>query len=208
MQAPLFGVDAGYESGSGFPEAFARAFGKAPARARGEGFLHADWIGTPLGPMVVIADENALHLLEFTDRERLQGQLDRLRSRTGSLVRPGSTPPIEAIRRELSDYFAGSRRAFDTATAPRGTDFEQSVWRELRRIPFGETRSYREVAAALGRRNGTRAVGRANGANPLAILIPCHRVLASDGSLCGYGGGLWRKRWLLEHERRRKIGRT
>jgi O-6-methylguanine DNA methyltransferase len=107
------------------------------------------------------------------------------------------------LRRQLEEYFAGERREFDLTLAPEGTPFERSVWEELRRIPFGETRSYGEIARAIGRPNAFRAVGRANGANPIPIVVPCHRVIGSDGSLTGFGGGLEAKSRLLEIEGRR-----
>ncbi len=155
-----------------------------------------------LGPMVAISDDDALHLLEFADRTALPSEIARLRSRSGLLLRHGRNRPIDQIEAELNAYFAGTKLSFDTPVVERGTDFERSVWRELRRIPAGETRSYRDIANALGRDNAERAVARANGANQLALVIPCHRVIASDGALSGYGGKIWRKRWLLEHERR------
>lgn len=195
-------LDAGYGSGSGFREAFARLLGDAPARIRAKAYLTADWILTPLGPMIAIADDDALHLLEFADRTALPTEIARLRSRSGLLLRHGRNRPIDRIAAELDRYFAGSKLSFDTPVAEHGTDFERSVWQELRRIPAGETRSYRDIARALGRDGAERAVARANGANQLALVIPCHRVIASDGALSGYGGKVWRKRWLLEHERR------
>ena len=102
--------------------------------------------------------------------------------------------------RQLADYFAGTRRAFDLPLAPRGTGFQQVVWRALLAIPYGETCSYGELARAIGRPAASRAVGAANGRNPIAIVIPCHRVIGADGSMTGYGGGLPTKKWLLAHE--------
>lgn len=113
---------------------------------------------------------------------------------------PGGPPPLLELRRQLAQYFAGERRAFDLPLAPRGTEFERRVWQALLAIPYGETRSYAEVAAAIGRPSACRAVGHANGSNPIAVVIPCHRVIGSDGSLTGYGGGLPLKRFLLDLE--------
>jgi methylated-DNA-[protein]-cysteine S-methyltransferase len=115
-------------------------------------------------------------------------------------LRPDGPPPLLAARQQLAEYFAGERRAFALPLAPLGTDFERRVWQELAVIPYGETRSYAEVAAAIGRPAACRAVGRANGSNPIAVVIPCHRVIGSDGSLTGYGGGLPLKRFLLDLE--------
>ena len=108
---------------------------------------------------------------------------------------------------QLAEYFAGQRRAFDLPLAPRGTGFQVLVWQALTRIPHGETRSYRELAGSLGRPSACRAVGAANGRNPISIIVPCHRLIASNGDLTGYAGGLAAKRWLLEHERARLADR-
>ena len=168
--------------------------------------LAAQRFETPLGIMTAVGDEEALYVLEFADRGGRRGDIDRLLARTGRKVHEGGSAPIESIRRELFEYFEGTRAWFETPLAAHGTEFERSVWRSLREVPFGETRSYREVAVALGRRASTRAVGRANGANPLPIVVPCHRIIGSDGTLCGYGGQLWRKQWLLDHERQARVG--
>jgi AraC family transcriptional regulator of adaptative response/methylated-DNA-[protein]-cysteine methyltransferase len=114
---------------------------------------------------------------------------------------PGSHPHLSRLREQLEEYFRGERRRFDVPLDLGGTAFQQSVWSRLQGIPFGGTRSYVEVASQVGKRDAVRAVGQANGRNPVAIVVPCHRVVGADGSLSGYGGGLWRKRWLLEHER-------
>jgi methylated-DNA-[protein]-cysteine S-methyltransferase len=103
--------------------------------------------------------------------------------------------------RQLAEYFAGKRRAFELPLAPRGSGFQERVWRALLKIKFGETRSYGEIARAIGRPSASRAVGAANGRNPIAIIVPCHRVIGANGQLTGYGGGLPIKQWLLEHER-------
>ena len=113
----------------------------------------------------------------------------------------GATPVLDAAASQLAEYFAGTRRAFDLPLAPRGTGFQQLVWRALSAIPYGATRSYGELARAIGRPAASRAVGAANGKNPLSIVVPCHRVIAASGELTGYAGGLPAKRWLLEHER-------
>jgi methylated-DNA-[protein]-cysteine S-methyltransferase len=114
---------------------------------------------------------------------------------------PEDRPVLERARAQLEEYFAGRREEFDLPLAPRGTPFQRAVWAALLAIPFGETRSYGEIARAVGKPAAPRAVGAANGQNPIAIVVPCHRVIGSDGSLTGYGGGMQRKRWLLAHER-------
>jgi len=160
--------------------------------------LSSAWLESPLGPILAIADDHALVLLEFEEREGLETELSRLRARA-SIVE-GRTALIEQIETELREYFAGERFNFETHFELHGTEFQERVWRELLRIPPGETRSYLQLAEAVGRPTAVRAVARANGANPLAIVVPCHRVIGADGALTGYGGGVLRKRWLLDHE--------
>lgn len=196
----------GFESESGFREAFARLFGSAPSAARGgeAGLVHIKWLDTPLGPMLAGACEEGVCLLEFVDRRAIEAQVAALRKRLGSsrpMTPAASHPHLEHLERELGEYFAGTRTVFTVPLHAPGTPFQAQVWEALRRIPCGQTRSYADLAASIGRPTATRAVARANGDNRLAILIPCHRVIAADGGLSGYGGQPWRKQWLLEHER-------
>jgi AraC family transcriptional regulator of adaptative response/methylated-DNA-[protein]-cysteine methyltransferase len=193
-------VDAGYESPSGFRAAFARLIGEAPVKAQGRELLFADWIDTPLGSMVAVADQTLLHLLEFHDRKALPAEMERLKRTARSAVVPGRTAPIEQIATELNAYFAGQSGEFRTPLALDGTAFERRVWARLMRIPIGETRSYSDIAREIATIEAVRAVARANGANRIAIVVPCHRCIGADGSLTGYGGGLERKQWLLRHE--------
>ena len=155
---------------------------------------------TPLGAMVAIADDSAMYLLEFADRPMLATQMKTLQKRYGCSVVPGVNEVFLLLERELSDYFAGSLREFSVPLDARGTEFQVAVWERLRKIPYGETLSYGAMAADLGFPDAQRAVGKTNGDNRHAIVVPCHRVVRSDGSLCGYGGGLWRKKRLLELE--------
>ncbi len=195
-------IDAGFESPSGFRDAFARIMGAPPA-SRATRALFAAWLDTPLGPMMAVADEHAVHLLEFVDRRGLEREIERLRLKQKAGIAPGRTAPIVQIERELADYFAGRSTTFKTPLArSSGSLFQNAVWDALLTIPPGETWSYAQLARAVGSPRAVRAVGTANGANPLAIVIPCHRVINANGELGGYGGGLPRKRWLLEHERR------
>lgn len=193
--------DNGYESLSAFYDAFRDLLDTTPARAGDARPLHFTRIDTPLGPMLAAAREEALCLLEFIDRRMLETQLARLGRRLGGSPVPAPNDVLHRTQAELDAYFAGTLRDFTVPLAPAGTDFQQSVWRVLRDIPYGTTRSYGEQAVALGRPTATRAVARANGDNPVAIIVPCHRVVGADGRLTGYGGGLWRKQWLLDHER-------
>ncbi|HCM26127.1 MAG: hypothetical protein A2Z99_09325 [Treponema sp. GWB1_62_6] len=193
--------DHGWESHSGFREAFGKATGMPPGSARDGDFIRLAWIETPLGPMVAGATEEALCLLEFTDRRMMEAQLETLRKRFSRPLLNAESPVFDRLRTQLGEYFRGTRKEFDLPLAYPGSDFQVRVWDGLRRIPWGETRSYAELAMELGLPPGaSRAVGHANGLNRLAILVPCHRVIAADGGLGGYGGGLWRKLRLLERE--------
>lgn len=191
---------AGFESGSGFRAAFARLLGVAPGALKDAALLRAAPVTSPLGPMVAVADAHALHLLEFFDRKALPAELRRLAGQPGGLG-CGRTPIHTQVEGELAAYFAGAPVRFDTPLALHGGGFARTVWAALRTIPAGETRSYSQIAAAIGRPSAVRAVARANGENQIAILIPCHRVIGADGALTGYGGGLHRKRALIELER-------
>lgn len=196
--------DADYESHSGFRDAFARTFGEAPGRARADHDLHpvvVDWIESPLGPLLAGAVEEGLCLLEFTDRRMLPRNLRTLQRYFGTAVLPGRNRWLDKVRRELAEYFEGRRTTFSVPIAARGTAFQRRVWDELLRIPHARTLSYDELALRIGQPTAQRAVARANGMNRICILIPCHRVIGKDGSLTGYGGGVWRKRLLLELER-------
>jgi AraC family transcriptional regulator of adaptative response/methylated-DNA-[protein]-cysteine methyltransferase len=194
-------LDAGYESGSGFRDAFAKLMGAPPASSAARA-LFAAWFDTPLGAMTAIGDEDALYLLEYADRRGLERQIARLRARAKAGIMPGRTAPIAQIEAELAAYFEGSSMRFETPLARLGSAFQNAVWDALLAIPPGQTRSYAQLAQAIGRPEAVRAAAQANGANPFAIAVPCHRVINADGTLCGYGGGLPRKHWLLEHERR------
>jgi AraC family transcriptional regulator of adaptative response/methylated-DNA-[protein]-cysteine methyltransferase len=195
-------AEAGFESGSGFREAFAKLLGVSPAQFTGRELLRADCFDTPIGPMVTVADTRAVHLLEFLGRKALPTELRRLQQRAKGALGIGRTAPIEQVQAELARYFAGASARFEVPLAWHGSAFAVRVWNALREIPVGQTRSYAEIAGAVGAPSAVRAVARANGENALALLVPCHRVIGSDGSLTGYGGGLWRKRWLIDLERR------
>jgi AraC family transcriptional regulator of adaptative response/methylated-DNA-[protein]-cysteine methyltransferase len=192
----------GFESASGFREAFARIFGDPPTTARHRPCLLAERIDTPLGAMLAIADDEGLRLLEFIDRRALERELKILQKRLRTKVVPGEHPHLKATCLQLSDYFSGKKLEFRISLAPVGSHFQIRSWDILRTIPLGETRSYSWMAQRLGIPGASRAVGRANGSNMICIIVPCHRVIRADGTLCGYGGGLWRKKWLLDHERR------
>jgi len=196
--------DHGYESLSGFRDAFARLFGEPPGRSRAKRAtpVTVSRLTTPLGPMIAAATERGVCLLEFADRRMLETQIRRLRRLiAGAAFTPGRSEHLDLLDRELQRYFAGELQRFTVPTDVPGTEFQRSVWDRLIEIPYGELSTYEAIARGIGRPTAMRAVGRANGDNRLAIMIPCHRVVRSDGSLCGYGGGVWRKQRLLDLER-------
>ncbi|MEL7465714.1 MAG: trifunctional transcriptional activator/DNA repair protein Ada/methylated-DNA--[protein]-cysteine S-methyltransferase [Pseudomonadota bacterium] len=195
-------IDAGFDSASAFRAAFHKLIGRAPGSLSANPILFADWIPTPLGDMIAVANRSHLHLLEFVDRKGLPKALMRLDADAKSRLGFGRTAPSEQVASELAAYFDGASSAFRTPLAQSGPAFSRAVWDALLQIPAGDTRSYSEIAAAVGRPDAVRAVARANGANQIALVVPCHRVIGADGSLTGYGGGLWRKQKLLDIERR------
>jgi methylated-DNA-[protein]-cysteine S-methyltransferase len=142
---------------------------------------------SPLGPIEIIGSSDSILALHF---------MEKMQPQDGEM-----TFCVKECLKQLDEYFNGERRDFFLNLQPAGTDFQKSVWRQLENIPYGETTSYGEIARILGKPKASRAVGSANGKNPIAIVIPCHRVIGCDGSLTGYGGGLWRKRWLIGFER-------
>ena len=193
-------VASGFESEHSFREAFAQVFGNPPSAVDRESSIWVNRIATPLGSMIVGVHDTGLCLLEFAERRMLDTQLKRLSQRMGRVFLPGDHPMMEQVQQQLDAYFNGSLRKFSVPIQSPGTTFQEAVWDELQEIPYGETRSYADVAGRIGHADAVRAVGRANGDNRIAIIIPCHRVVGSDGELTGYGGGLWRKEYLLAME--------
>jgi len=183
-----------------FADVFERLCRQPPEPAGGSERVTMTWMDTPIGPMVAGATAKGVCLLEFSDRQRLETQISAVRNRFRCDISPGDAPQLDRLRAELEAYFSGTLRRFTLPLDAPGTAFEERVWAELLRIPYGETRSYESLALTLGSPAGQRAVGRANGLNPIAIVIPCHRVVNKNGRLGGYGGGLWRKELLLRLE--------
>lgn len=164
--------------------------------------LHSiDWYESPVGPLIASATNGALCGLSFCDADGLHERLQVLRERHATTLLDGSNAVLDQLRTQLQEYFAGQRRNFTVPLHASGTAFQERVWAALCEIPYGETWSYLQLAVRIGDALATRAVGFANGANPIAIVIPCHRVINADGGDGGYGGGLWRKRILLNLER-------
>jgi AraC family transcriptional regulator of adaptative response/methylated-DNA-[protein]-cysteine methyltransferase len=164
--------------------------------------LKTSGFDTKLGPVIAISDEYNLYLLEFIDRRGLEREVERLKLKTKATIIPGTTDPIRSIEAELHAYFEGVLTEFKTPLHLLGSPFQRLVWEELLRVPYGSTRSYLAQAEGIGKRTAYRAVANANGANQLAIVIPCHRIINHNGNLGGYGGGVTRKQWLLNHEKR------
>ena len=196
-------LSAGYESKSGFCDAFLKIMGVSPSKFDKHNIiLKASWIDTPLGPMIAVADELALYLLEFVDRRGLEREIERLRIGIKAVIIPGNSNPIISIESELRSYFDGILREFKTPLHLLGSPFQKLIWQELINIPYGQTRSYLAQARIIGRETAHRAAANANGANQIAIVVPCHRVINSNGDLGGYGGGVARKQRLIDHEKR------
>jgi AraC family transcriptional regulator of adaptative response/methylated-DNA-[protein]-cysteine methyltransferase len=192
--------DHGYESHSGFRDAFTKLFGAPPGRAATSRCVRVSLEETTLGPMIYGVTDDAVCLVEFASRRMLEKQVESVRRRFDAAVVPGENDVLAALRAQMSEYFAGARTSFDLPLAAPGSAFQERVWRELRAIPYGETWSYEALAARVGAPGAVRAVGTANGANRIAIVIPCHRVVRKNGDTGGYGGGRWRKVALLALE--------
>jgi AraC family transcriptional regulator of adaptative response/methylated-DNA-[protein]-cysteine methyltransferase len=159
-------------------------------------------IETPLGEMVAGATEEGVCLLEFSDRRMLPTEYKDLIRLLNTTLEDGENRHLKILEKQLTEYFDGRRKEFTVPLVTPGTDFQQDVWKELQNIQYGSTRSYQEQAIALNRPDSVRAIANANGMNRISIVIPCHRVIGSNGRLVGYGGGLKRKKWLLDHEKK------
>lgn len=194
--------NSGFESLSGFSEAFKKTIGFSPSKSRSRTLVTVTRILTPLGPMLAGATDKGVCLLEFTDRRMLETQISRLEKVLDAGFITGSHEYLDQLQKQLQEYFSTRRKQFSIPLVLSGTEFQIRAWNYLQIIPYGETRSYLEQARSVGNINASRAVARANGANMIAIIIPCHRVIGSNGKLTGYGGGLWRKQFLLDLERK------
>jgi AraC family transcriptional regulator, regulatory protein of adaptative response / methylated-DNA-[protein]-cysteine methyltransferase len=193
--------ETGYESLSGFNDSFKSIFGVSPANSKDKQIINITRLETPLGTMFACAVEQGVCLLEFTDRRMLETEFKSLTKLLNASIVQGTNKHFDLLNQQLAEYFEGKRKKFSVPLFTPGTEFQQSVWTELQRIPYGSTRSYKQQAETLQRPEAVRAVANANGMNRIAIIIPCHRVIGNDGHLTGYGGGLWRKKWLLDFEK-------
>jgi AraC family transcriptional regulator of adaptative response/methylated-DNA-[protein]-cysteine methyltransferase len=193
-------LDSGFESHSGFRDAFTQVFGAPPGRMRHGDAIIARVIESPLGPILAATRNRGLCLLSFVDARYFARDVRQLSQRHQAAVLPGEHRTLAQVETQLAEYFDGTRCEFEVPLDPEGTAFQMRVWKELVAIPYGATISYDELARRIGRPTAQRAVARANAVNRICILIPCHRVIGKDGTLTGYGGGLWRKRHLLAIE--------
>lgn len=190
----------GYQSHSGFREAFGKVFGCSPREARDCPPVTLCWMPSPLGPLVAGATDQGICLLEYADQRRLPAQVEAIGRLFGTAVVPGTNEHLQWLEDELAHYFAGTLQKFSVRLVFSGTPFQRQVWEQLLRVPYGVTCSYQELATAVGNPAAVRAVGRANGQNRIAIMVPCHRIVNKNGDLGGYGGGLRRKQYLLNLE--------
>lgn len=194
--------DSGYESLSGFNDSFKSVVGKSPTQSAKKQVINITRIETPVGPMYVCGTEKGICLFDFTDRRMLETEFKELSKYLNAVILPGENKYFDLLKKEIGEYFDGKRKNFTVPLDAPGTEFQKSVWEELKRIPYGNTISYKTQATRLKNPKGVRAVANANGHNRISILIPCHRVIGEDGTLTGYGGGLWRKKWLLDFEKK------
>ena len=194
--------ESGYDSLSGFGYTFKKLVGKSPEEGKDRIVILIKRLTTPLGPMYACATNEGICLLEFTDRRMLETELRDIQEKMNGIILAGENEHLVQLEKELDEYFQGKRKSFTVKLVTPGTEFQRSAWQKLHDIPYGHTCSYQEQAERVGRPKAVRAVATANGHNRIAIIIPCHRIIGKDGKLRGYGGGLDRKKWLLEHERK------
>ncbi len=196
--------DSGFESLSGFNDRYKAIFGGNASDAQRSNIINIVRFTSPLGPMFGCATEKGVCLMDFTDRKVLEQSFKDLCERLDAVMLPGDNPHLDVLQQQMHEYFAGQRKTFSVPLDAPSTPFRELVWQALQTIPYGETRSYQQQAEMLNKPTATRAVAGANGQNRINIIIPCHRVIGSDGSLTGYGGGLHRKKWLLDFEQKHR----
>ena len=197
--------DQGYESLSGFGYTFKKVIGKSPKKSFGESILLVSRLTTPLGPMLICASEQGICMLEFTDRKMIETEFRDLQKLLKAQILIGENKYTKQAKKELAEYFEGQRKSFDVALDTPGTDFQNQAWSALHEIEFGTTATYQHQAFSIKNPKAVRAVARANGMNRISIIIPCHRIIGKDGKLTGYGGGLARKKWLIEFEKENSV---
>ncbi len=198
-------LEASYASDSGFRDAFKNTFGHSLDKGKNTTKLYSKIISTKIGNMIAISTETHLLILEFINRKGLENEIKKLLNTLNAIVIPETTDILEQTETELLAYFEGKLCEFTVPLKLLGSDFTKSVWHELVKIKYGEQSTYERIAKNLNTPNKIQAIRRANGLNQISIMIPCHRIINADGSLSGYGGGIERKKWLLNHEKCEKI---
>jgi AraC family transcriptional regulator of adaptative response/methylated-DNA-[protein]-cysteine methyltransferase len=193
--------DTGYESLSGFGYTYKKLVGKSPKQSKGKNIILINRLTTPIGPMFICATDNGICLLEFVDRRMLETEFKDLQKLLDANIISGENDHIKQAKKEIKEYFEGNRKTFEVKLETPGTDFQYSVWNCLQKIEFGKTTTYQQQAEKIKNPKAVRAVASANGYNRISIIVPCHRVIGKDGKMTGYGGGIERKKWLIEHER-------
>ncbi|MFC4632290.1 bifunctional transcriptional activator/DNA repair enzyme AdaA [Dokdonia ponticola] len=193
--------DTGYESLSGFGYIFKKLVGTSPKQIKDRNIILINRLTTPLGPMFVCATDNGICLLEFVDRRMLETEFKDLQKLVNANIISGENEHIKQVKKEIEDYFEGTRKTFEVSLDTPGTDFQKTAWNALQTIAYGTTTTYQQQAKKIQNPKAIRAVASANGHNRVSIIIPCHRVIGKDGEMTGYGGGIERKRWLIEHEK-------
>ncbi len=193
--------DTSYESLSGFNYTFKKLVGKSPKHSKDKNIILINRLTTPLGPMFVCATDNGICLLEFVDRRMLETEFKDLQKLLNANIISGENEHIKQAKKEIKEYFEGTRKNFDVKLETPGTVFQNQVWKCLQEIKYGTTATYQKQAEKISNPKAIRAVASANGYNRISIIVPCHRVIGKDGKMTGYGGGIERKKWLIEHER-------
>ena len=194
--------DSGYDSLSGFNSMFKSLIGTSPQKSKNKRIVNITYIETDLGMMIAGATDKGICLFDFADYKLLDLELRQLREMLKAPLIQGDNPHFTTLKKQLDEYFRGERKDFDVPLDLVGTEFQKQVWLALLKIPYGCTTNYAKQAELIGKPSAVRAVANANGKNKIAIILPCHRVIGADGTLTGYGGGMWRKKKLLEFEKR------
>lgn len=195
--------NSGYESLSGFGYTFKKIIGKSPQKSVRKNIILINRLTTPLGPMFIAATDHGICLLEFVDRRMLETEFKDLQRLLKAEIISGENVHILQVKKELKEYFDGNRKQFEVSIEAPGTNFQKSVWNSLQEIQYGTTSTYQQQAIKINNPKAIRAVANANGLNRISIIIPCHRVIGKNGKMTGYGGGIERKKWLINHELKR-----
>ncbi|MCF6346942.1 MAG: methylated-DNA--[protein]-cysteine S-methyltransferase [Flavobacteriaceae bacterium] len=193
--------ESGYESLSGFNESYRSLFGESASKSKNKTVINVLRFSSPIGSIIACATEKGLCFLGFIGQKKIEKQFDEIQKQFNAIILPGKNIHLTNVKKEITEYFDGNRKIFSVSLDIVGTDFRKKAWNELMNIPYGKTVSYKEQAIAIDNKKAVRAVASSNGANKISIIIPCHRVVGSNGSLTGYLGGLHKKSWLLNFEK-------